>query len=420
MVSILMIVIFILGYLSIVLEHTTGVNKAAPALFLGVACWALNLMRVFPKDELMLAGLDGHLHEISQVILFILGAMTIVELIDAYQGFKVINHFIRTNNKRKLLWTMTFITFFMSSVLDNLTTSIIMVTLLRRLVVDKKERMIFAGMVIIAANAGGAWTPIGDVTTTMLWIHGRVSSGKIMQEVFLPSLISVLVPLIFLTLSSIKGTVLVPERHEDTAPVRGARRVLFLGIGALVSVPVLRAYTGLPPYMGIMLGLSVMWVLTDMIQQERHFLRVPHVLTRIDISSVLFFLGILLAVAALQTAGVLEELALRMNSCLKNQDLIVAVMGLMSAVIDNVPLTAAMMGMYPVEQFPIDSKIWEMTAYCAGTGGSILIIGSAAGVVVMGMEKIRFTWYLKNVGLPAFLGYLAGILSFLVLYNLMH
>jgi Na+/H+ antiporter NhaD/arsenite permease-like protein len=415
----LLVIVFTLGYLLVVFEHAIGVNKAASALLLGAACWVLNLLHVFPQDEWMLTRLDQHLHEISQVVLFLLGAMTIVELIDVHQGFKFINHWIRTDNKRKLLWVVAGITFFVSAVLDNLTTAIIMVTLLRRLVVDSEERVVFAGMVIIAANAGGAWTPIGDVTTTMLWIHGYISSGNIMRGLFLPSLLSVLVPLILATVFFIKGTLPRGQvRPEDATAVRGAKRVFCLGVGALVSVPILRAWVGLPPYLGIMLGLSVMWILTDRIHQEHHYLRVPHVLARIDISSILFFLGVLLAVAALQTVGVLERWAVWMDSHLKNQDMILGGMGLMSAIIDNVPLTAATMGMYSLEQFPMDAKIWTMAAYCLGTGGSILIIGSAAGVVVMGMEKIRFTWYLRKISLLALAGYLAGFFWFLLTYRL--
>lgn len=413
----LIVFIFTAGYAAITLEHKTGVNKAAAALLIAVMCWALNFMRAFPHDEAVMLQMNEHLADIAQIMVFLLGAMTIVELVDSHKGFNIITDFIRTDSKRVLLWLISFATFFISSVLDNLTTSIIMVTLLRRFLDDPKERMVFAGMIIIAANAGGAWTPIGDVTTTMLWIGGRVTSGKIMTQLFLPSLVSLMVPLTVFSFS-VKGSLSGAARtSEETSMAHGAKRVFSMGVGALILVPVLRASTGLPPYMGIMLGLGLMWVVTDLIHQKRHFLRVPHILTRVDVSSVLFFLGILLAVAALQTAGILNSLTLWMDKYISSKEMIVSAMGVASAIIDNVPLTAALMGMYDLSRYPIDSKLWEMAAYCVGTGGSMLIIGSAAGVVVMGMEKISFSWYLKKISLPAVVGYLAGVGTFLMLYR---
>ena len=413
----LIIFIFVAGYLAIMLEHKTGVNKTAPALLAAVVCWTLNFMRAFPHDEAVMLQMNEHLADIAQIMVFLLGAMTIVKLVDSHNGFNIITDFIRTDSKRILFWLVSFATFFISSVLDNLTTSIIMITLLRKFLDSQKERMVFAGMVIIAANAGGAWTPIGDVTTTMLWIGGRVTSGKIMAQLFLPSLISMIVPLVLLSFS-VKGSLPVAMRKSgNNTMAYGAKRIFALGVGALILVPILRASTGLPPYLGIMLGLGLMWVLTDLIHQERHFLRVPHTLTVVDISSVLFFLGILLAVAALQAAGILGSLTLWMDRYIGSKDIIVFTMGIVSAIIDNVPLTAALMGMYDLSRYPIDSKLWEMTAYCVGTGGSMLIIGSAAGVVVMGMEKISFSWYLKRISYTALIGYLAGIAAYLILYR---
>jgi Na+/H+ antiporter NhaD/arsenite permease-like protein len=413
----LIVFIFVIGYAAITLEHKTGVNKAASALLIAVMCWALNFMRAFPHDEAVMLHMNGHLADIAQIMVFLLGAMTIVALVDSHKGFNIITDFIRTDSKRVLLWLISLATFFISSVLDNLTTSIIMVTLLRRLLDDRNERMVFAGMIIIAANAGGAWTPIGDVTTTMLWIGGRVTSGKIMTQLLLPSLVSLIVPLALFSFS-VKGSLPGTTRKlEDASMEYGAKRVFSMGVGALILVPVLRAFTGLPPYMGIMLGLGLMWVVTDLIHQERHFLRVPHILTKVDISSVLFFLGILLAVAALQAAGVLNRLTIWMDTYIGSKEIIVSTMGVVSAIIDNVPLTAALMGMYDLSRYPVDSKLWEMTAYCVGTGGSMLIIGSAAGVVVMGMEKISFSWYLKRISFPALVGYLAGVFTFLIFYR---
>ena len=418
---ILMVLTFAIGYIAISLENKIKVNKAAIALLVAVFCWIFNFIEHFPADEASLHRLIEHLGEISQVIFFLMGAMTIVELIDSHGGFKIITGFIRTRDKRKLLWVVSIITFFLSSVLDNLTTSIVMVSLLRRLVHDRDDRMIFAGMVIIAANAGGAWSPIGDVTTTMLWIGGQVTTGELIKLLIVPSLVSLFVPLLYFSLSIKQGAYPDSSHNTDSPAQHGAKRVFFLGIGSLIFVPVFRAVTNLPPFMGVLLGLGIMWVLTDLIHyQKRDHLKVPSILTRIDFSSVLFFLGILLAVAALETAGILGSLALRMDHYFNNKDIIATVLGLLSAIIDNVPLTAATMGMYSLSSYPADSKLWEMIAYSVGTGGSILIIGSAAGVVVMGMEKISFGWYLKKVSLPVLIGYFLGIGSFLLIYRVIN
>ena len=418
---ILMVLTFAIGYIAISLENKIKVNKAAIALLAAVFCWVFNFIEHFPADEASLHRLIEHLGEISQVIFFLMGAMTIVELIDSHGGFKIITGFIRTRDKRKLLWVVSIITFFLSSVLDNLTTSIVMVSLLRRLILDRDDRMIFAGMVIVAANAGGAWSPIGDVTTTMLWIGGQVTTGKLMKLLIIPSLVSLFIPLLYFSFSIKQGAYPDSPQGTDSPAQYGAKRVFSLGIGSLIFVPIFRAVTNLPPFMGVLLGLGIMWVLTDFIHyQKRDHLKVPSILTRIDFSSVLFFLGILLAVAALETAGILGSLALRMDHYFNNKDIIATVLGLLSAIIDNVPLTAATMGMYSLSSYPADSKLWEMIAYSVGTGGSILIIGSAAGVVVMGMEKISFGWYLKKVSLPVLIGYFLGIGSFLLIYRVIN
>src|SRR3989338_1075476 len=385
-----MAIVFLVGYAAIIFEHKISVNKSATALITAVLCWVLVSARYFPHIELAMEYLNSHLADISQIIIFLLGAMTIVELINVYDGFRFITNLITTKDKRVLLWLISLITFFVSAVLDNMTTSIIMVLLLRRFIDDQKERFVFAGMIIIAANAGGAWSPIGDVTTTMLWIDNRISSIKLITTVFLPSVASAIIPLLFLSRSlkkdlNLKHMLLEKKPHE-----LGAKKVLTIGVSALIFVPVLRDLTGLPPYMGILLGLGVMWMLTDLIHQERHYLKVPNVLTKIDISSVLFFLGILLAVSALETVGLLGRLAGWMDVHWKNKDVVLAGLGILSAIIDNVPLTAGVMGMYDPAVYPVDSKIWEMAAYCLGTGGSLLIIGSAAGVVVLGVGNIKF------------------------------
>lgn len=416
MFNTLLILIFVVGYAVITLEHKLQVNKAGVALLTGVFCWALIFMRAFPHETQVMHHMSIHLGNISQVLFFLLGTMTIVEIIDAYQGFKAIPNLIRTHHKRLLLWIVSVVTFFMSAVLDNVTTTIVMITIIRQFLVDKEDRMIFAGMIVIAANAGGAWSPIGDVTTTMLWIGNRVSAGGIMKSLFIPSVVSMLIPLILLTLQ-IKGSVTRDHNGTPLKKIIGERRVLMLGILSIVFVPILRTTTGIPPYMAVMLGMGLMWIFTDLLQKEQHFLRIPHMLTRIDITSLLFLLGILMAVSALETASILQYVPNFMEKHFGNLDITIFIMGLVSAILDNVPLTAAMMGMYDPVQFPMDSKIWEMVAYCVGTGGSILIIGSAGGVVAMGMEKIKFGWYLKRFTLLSLWGYLAGFFIILLKYS---
>jgi NhaD family Na+/H+ antiporter len=414
-------ILFILGYVAIAFEHPLKVNKAAVAILTAVLCWTTYALFSSNHEE-VLHHLAEHLSDVSQIIFFLIGAMTIVDLIDSHKGFKTITDVIKTNDKRKLLWIICMITFFLSSLLDNLTTAIVMVSLLRKILSDKNDRLIFSSMVIIASNAGGAWSPIGDVTTTMLWIGGQITTVAIMKSLFIPSMISLIVPLAYQSLY-VKGT--IDTSHidgVDNESEPGARIVFFLGLGFLIFVPIFKTFTHLPPYMGILLGLSIMWIVTDLLHynyEERHHLRVHHALGRIDIGSTLFFLGILMAIASLESLGILKELALWMDNTIGNKDAIITIMGLASSIIDNVPLVAASMGMYDLATYPVDSKLWEMIAYCAGTGGSILIIGSAAGVVVMGMEKIEFIWYLKKVSFTALLGYFSGVISYLIISSLL-
>ena len=437
---ILMIVVFIVGYTAIALEHPLKVNKTATALFLAVVLWVLFviggeqiLVSDLPFREYLQKNPEGsffdwlshqallvHLGEISEIIFFLMGAMTIVELIDSHEGFRIITDKIITTNKVKLLWVISIITFFLSAVLDNLTTAIVMVALLRKLIGDKKERWFYAGMVIIAANSGGAFSPIGDITTIMLWIGGHVTTVNIILKTFVPSVLSMVIPLSLISIS-MKGNIQkipprVVEHSQNSTTAFERNLVFFLGIFSLLFVPVFKTVTHLPPYIGILLGLSVLWIVTEIMhksknEESRSRVTVASVLRRIDTSSVLFFLGILLAVAALQTVGHLDLLAKILDEHVGNLYVINVIIGLLSSVVDNVPLVAGAMGMYQ-NTFVPDHYFWEMLAYCAGTGGSILIIGSAAGVAVMGMEKIDFIWYLKKISLWALTGYLAGAIAY--------
>ncbi len=415
-----LVTVFIAGYLAITLEHPLRIGKTAIALLMAVALWVIFSMGEYDIQHTVLS-LSENLADVSQILFFLLGAMTIVEMIDAHKGFKVIIQWIHTKNKVSLLWMTGFATFFLSAILDNLTTSIVMVSLLRKLVTDKKDRVMFASLVIIAANAGGAWTPIGDVTTTMLWIGNRITSWNIIKALFIPSIVTLSIPLA-LESFRVKGQLRVSEKkiEEQSRTEPGGLFVLFLGIGSLIFVPVFKTITHLPPYMGILFGVGLMWLVTDLMHSrydERKHLRLSSALSRIDISSILFFLGILLAVGALQSAGILKNLAGGLDRAIADKRLIVYIIGLISAVIDNVPLVAAGMGMYDISLYPVDSSLWEMLAFCAGTGGSVLIIGSAAGVVVMGMEKIEFFWYLKKITLLALVGYTAGFITYILMFT---
>lgn len=414
MVSII-VLIFVIGYAAIAMEHPLKINKAATALITGVLCWTV--FALYATDKHAPAHLlTENLGEVAGILFFLMGAMTIVELIDAHDGFEIITTRINTTSKRKLVWIIGFITFFLSAVLDNLTTTIVLVSLLRIIIPDKKDRLLFAGLVIIAANAGGAWSPIGDVTTTMLWIGGQITAGSIIVQTIIPSLVCFLLPA-FIISRQVKGNAErvqeAAEKKEFTNTQRERNTVFWVGIGSLLFVPVFKTVTHLPPYMGVLLGLGVMWVITEKIhskkdEAERGQLSVNHALRKIDTPSILFFLGILLSIAALQATGVLTNLATAMDESIGNIKIITISIGLLSAIVDNVPLVAAAQGMYGLEQYPTGHFFWEFLAYCAGTGGSCLIIGSAAGVAAMGLEKIEFFWYMKKIGWLALVGYLAG------------
>lgn len=417
--EILSIVIFVIGYLAIAFEHPIKINKTASALVTGVLVWVVFALVKGPGE---LSVLTHHLGATSEILFFLLGAMTLVELVDAHQGFRFISKIIRTQNPVQLLIISSLITFFLSAVLDNLTTSIVMVTLLRKLVSDTQTRKYFVGIVVIAANAGGAWSPIGDVTTTMLWIGGQISATGIVKALILPSIIALSIPLIFASLKVKKMKLGVQSKQDDlsASEEKEGKIMLLAGTLSLLGVPVFKTLTHLPPYMGILLALGIVWILSEFIHSDKDEATkkpytVGHALSKIDTSSVLFFLGILLAISALESFGYLEELALTLSEAIGNQNIIVTIIGLASSIVDNVPLVAATMGMYSLADFPIDHEMWEYLAFCAGTGGSVLIIGSAAGVAVMGMEKIEFGWYAKNIGILALLGYLAGAVVYLVL-----
>ena len=451
------IILFVIGYLIIALEHPLKVDKTATALVLGMLMWvlyAIGAEHIVPvvsgakfqdylSENPSLLGqgtadaalqyiikvdIVEHLGDIAQTVLFLLGAMTIVELIDVHEGFSVITNCINTRNKRKLLWVMVWLTFFLSAVLDNLTTTIVMLTLLRKFVPHKAERWVYAGMIVIAANSGGAWSPIGDVTTIMIWAKGNVTVTALIKFVLLPSIVSVLIPAMVIS-RKLKGQLPPPTR---TPEVRGditprERKVIFyLGVGGLLFVPIFKSITHLPPFLGILLVLGALWVFTEcfyngkMLTHAKEY-RIPQVISRVDMPSILFFLGILMAVAVLQATGILSTLATFLDSHLQNVYFIGSLLGALSAIVDNVPMVAAAMGMYPVADpaatgyaanFVVDGHFWGLLSYCAGVGGSMLIIGSAAGVITMGIEKINFGWYLKRFSGLAALGYVAGIVVY--------
>ncbi|HPQ59414.1 MAG: sodium:proton antiporter NhaD [Flavobacteriales bacterium] len=430
----LIAVVFVAGYLAIALEHPLHINKAASALVTGVLVWVLLMLG---REGLMPdahAGPEGvvhhlmeHLGDIAGILFFLMGAMTVVELIDVHEGFRVITDRITGTSKVSLLWMLSIIAFFLSAALDNMTTAIVMSALLRKLIRDRNDLWTFAGMVIIAANAGGAWSPIGDVTTIMLWIGGQVTAANIVLKLIAPSLVCLLLPLIWFSFT-FRGTIQRPEEEVRSrkgrtgVPAGTQRLVLGLGLAALLGVPVFKTYTHLPPYMGILLGLGILWVVTERLHRHaddavQDHLSVNAVLRRIDVPSVLFFLGILTAVAGLQVAGHLTDMAQVLDRSLGDMYLVNTVIGALSSVVDNVPLVAAAMGMYPMTQFPVDHPFWELLAFCAGTGGSLLIIGSAAGVATMGILGIDFLWYLKRMAFPAALGYLGGILTFWLMWG---
>ena len=424
-----LIIVFVLAYAAIALEHPIKINKSASALLGAGLLWTI-YATLSPPDTHVSEHLSETLIGTAQIVFFLLGAMTIVEVVDAHNGFEVITRRIRTQKLSTLAWLVGWVTFFLSAVLDNLTTTIVMVSLMKKLLDRRDDRLFFAGIIIIAANAGGAWTPIGDVTTTMLWIGGQITALEIMKGLFIPSILNLLIPL---------GVTSYVLRGKDVIAPGGAalnnskaqtslfeqNLMFFLGLGTLIAVPIFKTVTHLPPFMGVMLGLGILWLVGDLIHrekddEEKHPLTLAHALSRIDMSSITFFIGILLAVATLEHTHILSGLAKWFDDTIGRQDVIVMVIGLISAVVDNVPLVAASMGMYSLNQYPTDSFIWEFLAYCAGTGGSILIIGSAAGVAAMGLEKIDFIWYVRKISLLAALGYFAGAFAYIVQYNLLH
>ena len=423
-----LIVLFVLAYAAIALEHPLRVNKTATALVAAGMLWTLYA----------LAGETGHAvsHELgeslmgtAQIVFFLMGAMAIVEVVDAHNGFEVLTSRVRTSSMASLAWLVGLVTFFLSAVLDNLTTTIVMVSLMKKLLQRREDRLLFAGFIVIAANAGGAWTPIGDVTTTMLWIGGQITAVEIMKGLFVPSMLSLLVPLGAIA-AQLRGQPVLSPTRIDTEGSGGTSAfernlMFFLGLGILIAVPVFKAATGLPPFMGILLGLGLLWLVGDLVHRHKAdeakaHLTLVSALQRIDMSAVLFFVGILLAVATLEHTGLLASMARWLDHTVGRQDVIVVLIGLVSAVVDNVPLVAASMGMYSLQQFPADSFLWEFLAYCAGTGGSILIIGSAAGVAAMGLEEIDFFWYVRKVSGWALLGYLVGAAVYMAQYHALH
>ncbi|GHT23205.1 sodium:proton antiporter [Bacteroidia bacterium] len=422
-ITTLMVIVFVIGYVCIALEHPIHINKTATALLLSTVLWTC-MTQIIPSHELLAEDLVKSLGEVAEILFFLMGAMTIVEIVDIHGGFGLITDKIKETNKVKLLWIISFLTFFMSAVLDNLTTSIVMIALLRKLIDDKHDRWFFAGMVILAANAGGAWSPIGDVTTIMLWIGGKISAVTIIKNTFLPSAVSILVPLAVLSFS-LKGAVSRPPLNDssksDDISMGNKVAITALGISALLFVPVFKTITHLPPYLGMLGGLGVLWIFVGLVHKRRvggsknQKYEITSILSRIDMSSILFFLGILMAVNALKVGGQLATLSTSLDTIPLEEPgkyyIITMIIGVFSSIIDNVPLVAGAIGMY---SFPVDHYFWEFLAYAAGTGGSILIIGSAAGVAVMGMEKIDFIWYFKKVSWLALLGYLAGCAVYIV------
>ncbi|MBO5084458.1 MAG: sodium:proton antiporter NhaD [Bacteroidaceae bacterium] len=434
-----MIILFALGYMCIALEHRIKIDKSATALAMFAVIWSVYALASGDADTG--SKLLEHLGSTCETLVFLIGAMTIVDLIDRNGGFSIITDHITSRNKITLLWTLAFITFFMSAVLDNMTTTIIMIMMLRKLVPTLRDRWIYAGVIIIAANTGGAWSPIGDVTTIMLWMRGNVTAGSLILYLMVPCLVSMVIPVVMAMRKLRRGTLMLPQVDAATPLPRGvgkrfSRGVLCLGVAGLLSVPVFKSLTGLPPYVGMMLSLGVVWIVTEWIyghrklnisEDSKH--RVSQIVKNIDMPTILFFLGILMSVAGLQTAGILSDTANFLDRSIHEVFTITSIIGVLSSVIDNVPLVAACIGMYPMpdvaaiaasadpayaQLFAPDGLFWLLLSYCAGVGGSILIIGSAAGVVAMGLERIDFAWYLKNISLMAFVGYMAGIVVILM------
>lgn len=422
--TIMIVAVFVIAYVAIALEHPLKINKSASALVGAGLLWTIYALATGHVEE----ALNESLGSASQIILFLMGAMTIVEVVDAHDGFEVITSKVKTTKMSSLLWLIGFVTFFLSSVLDNLTTTIVMLSLTRKLLGQKEDRLFFAGIIIIAANAGGAWSPIGDVTTTMLWIGGQITALAIMKELFLPSIVNMVIPLIVTGYLFRGKTVIAPEKTSENYNDNNEYKttsfernfMFYAGIGILCAVPAFKTITHLPPFMGILFGLGLLWLAGEIIHrnkddEDKKHLTLVAALQRVDMSVIMFFIGILLAVATLEHTHILINLAQWFDKILGNQAIIVIIIGLISAIVDNVPLVAASMGMYPLAQFPPDSFLWKFIAYCAGTGGSILIIGSAAGVAAMSIEKIEFFWYFKKISFLALIGYIAGAATYILL-----
>ena len=446
--TIMIVVAFVIGYACIAMESLTKVNKAAVALLMFVACWTLYMCDPLQFITMMhpdyAGGIEGmaekvtsiiqeHLGDTSTTLFFLMGAMTIVEIVDQNGGFNWVRKVMKTHSKRALLWRIAFLTFILSAILDNLTTSIVMIMILRKLVADRNDRLIYASLVIIAANSGGAFSPIGDVTTIMLWNKGLITALGVISEILIPSIVSMLIPAFILQQYSLKGELHMPEvkagADEDSGDFTETQRkaVFVIGVGGLIFVPIFKSITHLPPFVGILLVLGVLWTTTEVFYRHLHRghdaegtqKRVTNLLSRVDMSTILFFLGILMAVSCLSEVGVLTALGEGLNVFFDgNHYLVTGIIGVLSSIVDNVPLVAGCMGMYPVAttgDMAVDGIFWQLLAYCAGVGGSMLIIGSAAGVVVMGLEKITFGWYMKKITWIAFVGYIAGIISYYVL-----
>jgi Na+/H+ antiporter NhaD/arsenite permease-like protein len=418
---IFLLIIFFVGYLLITLENAIHINKSAIALITAVICWTILVLNPASKDA-SLASLGHHLSSIAEIVFFLLGAMTIVELIDAHDGFQNITEKIKTTNKTKFIWTISIITFFLSAVLDNLTSTIVMISIINKLVKEKQVKWHLLGLVIISSNAGGAWSPIGDVTTTMLWIGHQMTPLNIIKETFLASLTCMVIPTLIINYR-IKGNILlvdeVPINQNVISTSFDRNLVFFIGVCCLLFVPFFKVITELPPYMGMMFSLGIMWILTELMHfnkesDEKGSLSVSHALRKIDTPSILFFLGILMSIAALEQVGLLTRLAAFFDHQFSDIKIIAIVIGLLSSVVDNVPMVAALQSMYSLDMYPTDHYFWEFLAYTAGTGGSVLIIGSAAGVAVMGIEKIDFFWYLKNISWVALIGFITGALVFIL------
>jgi Na+/H+ antiporter NhaD/arsenite permease-like protein len=411
---------FLAGYTLITFEHVIKVNKATIALIMAIFCWALIFIAApSTAKEVETENFLADLAEVSQILFFLLGALAIVELISAHRGFDLISNLIQTKSKRLLLAYLTVTTFFLSAVLDNLTTTIVMLAVLRKLVPEQSDRWIFGGAIVIAANAGGAWSPIGDVTTTMLWIGGQLTTVGMVSQLFLPSFVCAAAGSLLLA-PSLKGQLELPDSDIEKTKDRTfhSKFFLLLGIALLLFVPIFKILTGLPPFMGMLLSLSILWIITDIFykeQEDKNHLRMPYIFSKVDLSSILFFLGILLTVAALRSAGLLTMLSKALDLTIGNTTWIAVLVGLISAIVDNVPLVAATMSMYELSLYPTDHSFWQLIAFCAGTGGSILIIGSAAGIVFMSMEKIDFFSYLRKVGFAALASYFLGVFVYTML-----